>query len=125
MKPTTKDIERAAKLWREHLQYWSANLTAEELMGRVLTDHYAALAERGAQVVERRTLRQWYAGQALKGLLADGAQRLIAQAVEESAEGKAVADTQALTMIVNGQLAEGCLALADAMIAAERVKPSS
>src|SRR3990167_5293821 len=72
-----------------------------------------------------RTLRQWYAGQALKGLLADGAQRLIAQAVEESAEGKAVADTQALTMIVNGQLAEGCLALADAMIAAERVKQSS
>ncbi len=63
------------------------------------------------------SIRDYFAGQALVGFLADSSQRLINEAVRQSPEGQYVADEVALRSIVNEQLADGCYALADAMLA--------
>lgn len=63
------------------------------------------------------SLRDYFAAAALTGFLADGSQRLVNEAVVASPEGKLIADTQALARIVNGEIAKGCYALADAMLA--------
>lgn len=61
-------------------------------------------------------LRDWFAGQALAGFLADGSQRKIAKAVEASADRSLIQDTAALASVINEQLASGAYALADAML---------
>lgn len=67
------------------------------------------------------TMRDYFAGQALQGFLADGSQRHINEAIKESREASGmVADSVAMTAIVNGLLAEGAYALADAMLAARQ-----
>lgn len=63
------------------------------------------------------TLRQWYAGQALQGFLADGSQRLVAHALELDDNFNIIQDTNAKASVANTLIAEGCFALADAMIA--------
>ena len=78
--------------------------------GEIMREQYSGMS-----------LRDWFAGQALVGFLANGSQRLVAKAVEESEAGQNVADTVALAAIVNTQIAGGCFALADAMLA-ERKK---
>lgn len=69
------------------------------------------------------SLRDYFAAKALQGFLANGSQRLIAHEIENSPEGKQIADTEALRAIVNNQLALGCYRLADAMLA-ERTRPA-
>ena len=64
------------------------------------------------------TLRDYFAAKALQGFLADSSQRLIAEAIKEDERGKLLNDSVALTKAVNYQLAAGCYALADAMLAA-------
>ena len=71
---------------------------------------------------DEKTLRDEFAMAALTGFLADSSQRLIAQAIEEDENRALIQDTQAKAAIVNEQLAAGCYALADAMLA-ERNKP--
>lgn len=67
------------------------------------------------------SLRDWFAGQALQGFLADSSQRLIAEALESDLDRPLIQDARAKASIVNHQLAAGCFALANAMIA-ERSK---
>ena len=68
------------------------------------------------------TLRDWFAGQALAGFLADSSQRLIAAAIEDDPDRALIQDSLAKAAVVNQQLAEGCYALADAMLAARHPK---
>ena len=67
------------------------------------------------------SLRDWFAGQALIGFLADGSQRKVAKAISESAEAALIQDDRAKTAIINELIAEGMYSLADAMLA-ERSK---
>jgi hypothetical protein len=67
------------------------------------------------------TLRDWFAGQAMMGFLADGSQRLVAAAIEEDAPLGMFQDATAKASVVNQQLAIGFYQLADAMLA-EREK---
>jgi hypothetical protein len=62
------------------------------------------------------TLRDWFAGQALAGFLADGSQRLVARAIEEGPNRHLIQDPSARAAIVNEQIALGVYALADAML---------
>lgn len=64
------------------------------------------------------TLRDWFAGQALAGFLADGSQRKIAASIEADLTWDDSADAETKAAIVNEQIAIGVYALADAMLAA-------
>ncbi len=65
------------------------------------------------------TLRDWFAGQALVGFLADSGQRLIAEAFAE--DGLFANESEnTKTAVVNSELAIGCYQLADAMLAARK-----
>ena len=77
---------------------------------------------RSASVFDDRgmRLRDYFAAQALTGFLADGSQRLIAQALEEDPNRHLIQDATAKAAVVNEQLALGCYALADAMLAARK-----
>ena len=69
-----------------------------------------------------KTLRDEFAMAALEGFLADGSQRLIAQALEEDPNRALIQDALALASVVNEQLAAGCYALADAMLRARALQ---
>lgn len=71
----------------------------------------------GAHQPEGASLRDYFAAAALTGFLADGVQRLVAVAVENSKQGAQIADTEAMAAIVNAEIAAGCFMLADAMLA--------
>lgn len=72
-------------------------------------------------VHEGMSLRDWFAGQALVGLLADSSQRRVAEACEEDRDFRRLIPVRKAET-VNIQIAWGCYALADAMLA-ERAKP--
>lgn len=67
------------------------------------------------------SLRDWFAGQAMAGFLADGSQRLVAQAIEQDAPLGLFQDASAKASVINEQLAIGFYQLADAMLA-QRLK---
>lgn len=67
---------------------------------------------------EGMTLRDWFAGQALAGFLSDGSQRLVAAALAEDENFHLIQDARAKASVVNVEIAEGCYALADAMLLA-------
>lgn len=63
------------------------------------------------------TLRDWFAGQALVGFLSDGSQRLINEACKDVPEFLDMGPVSRAA-VVNEQIASGCYALADALLAA-------
>ena len=62
------------------------------------------------------SLRDWFAGQALNGFLADSSQRRIREACEEVEQFKDMGPLERAA-VVNKELAAGSYALADAMLA--------
>jgi hypothetical protein len=87
---------------------------------------FPVIAENGlGHVADGMSLRDWFAGQALAGFLADGSQRLVAEAIEESADRVFIQDTKALAALANEAIARGVYALADAMLAAREEGPAS
>jgi hypothetical protein len=70
------------------------------------------------------SLRDWFAGQAMVGFLADGSQRLVAEAIENSGEGRLIDGPAALESVVTEQLARGFYAIADAMLAERKARQS-
>jgi 5,10-methylenetetrahydrofolate reductase len=70
------------------------------------------------------SLRDWFAGQALAGLLADGTQRLVAKAFKDADKFFEFRDPLEKASIVNVQIALGAYGIADAMIAARKDTPA-
>jgi hypothetical protein len=68
------------------------------------------------------SLRDWFAGQALSGFLANGSQRLVHEACKEEPDFLDMGPDRR-AKVVNEQIARGCLALADAMLAARGEQP--
>ena len=62
------------------------------------------------------TLRDWFAGQALPGLLADGLYRRIVSEVAQSEHAHLIHDKNALAEFVCERIAIGVYRLADAML---------
>lgn len=65
------------------------------------------------------TLRDWFAGQALAGFLANGSQRLVNEACIEEPDFLDMGPAKRMR-IVNEQVAAGCFGIADAMLAARK-----
>lgn len=66
------------------------------------------------------TLRDWFAGQALMGFLADGSQRHVNEALKQEPRFLDLGPSGRMS-ILNEQIASGCYGIADAMLA-ERSK---
>lgn len=68
------------------------------------------------------TLRDWFAGHALAGLLSDGSQRLINDACKDVPDFLDMGPVKRAE-VVNSQLATGSYAIADAMLAERERQP--
>lgn len=66
------------------------------------------------------SIRDWFAGMALQGVLADSALRTVGEEVAGSPNAAMLVDTDAIESVVNEQIAVRMYRIADAMIEARK-----